>query len=158
MKWIAFALAAGLALAAFGLWPFEPQEPGNLLPVRTLCAAADGEAVEIRTDNGLYGRGRTYGEAMDALEKSAPGTAFFASCSEVILCPAKQLLAAAAADDRLRPAVSLYDCDSVPDPAGVQGILDAHRGGVTLSDVRRGEAELPRLEEQNGGWFVDAVS
>ena len=84
---------------------------------------------------------------MAALERTAPGRAFFAACSAVVLC-GEGSLDAVLSDSRLRPAAMVYAAPFVPNAAQLQPVLAAHPGGVRIADLQRGADAIPMLE----GW------
>lgn len=154
MKIIAAALALQLLLCAFGLYPFSGQKAADLQPVQLILVEQLPGAVCLRTDNGLSGCGADYAEAMRCLQAAAPGKAFFASCSAVVLCGGMQSLEAVQNDPQLRPAALVYAAPFAPDAAQLQPVLLAHPGSVRLADLQRGEMKLPRLIPRAEGWLV----
>ncbi|MBE6955359.1 MAG: hypothetical protein E7449_05535 [Ruminococcaceae bacterium] len=155
MKVIASLLVLQLLLAAFGLFPFSGEKIADLQPVQVLTVQQLPGAVLLRTDNGLSGYGADYAEAMERLEKTAPGKAFFACCSAVVLCGGEESLSAVVQDARLRPAAAVYRAPFAPDAAQLQPVLAAHPGGVRIADLQRGGESLPQLIPLEEGWLVE---
>ena len=154
MKIIAALLALELLLAAFGLFPFRMQDVADLKPVQVLTVQQLPGSVLVRTDSGLSGRGADYWQAMAILEQTAPGEAFFASCSAVVLCGGEKSLSAVLEDARLRPAAAVYAAPVAPNAAWLQSILQAHPGGIRIADLQRGAKPLPQLIPLEEGWLV----
>lgn len=155
MKHLVWVLGGVLLLSAFGLYPFSGQKLADLQPVQVLTVQQLPYGVAVQTDNGLAGLGENYDEAMTRLEQTAPGKAFFASCSAVILCGGEQSLDAVLHDERLRPAAAVYAAAYAPSAAQVQPVLAAHPGSVRIADLKRGERELPQLIAVQEGWLVE---
>ena len=155
MKAAAWVLAGYLLLSAFGLKAFSGNKLSDLQPVQLLIVQQLPDGVAVKTDNGLSGYGKDYDEAMQRLEQTAPGKAFFASCNAVVLCGGKQSLRAVLEDARLRPAAMVYAAPFAPEPAQLQPVIAAHPGSVRIADFKGGGEEPTQLIPLAEGWMVE---
>lgn len=145
-----------LAVAAAAVWGLtmvsdSQSDVGELLPVQTLVVSRDGGQWLLRGDGELLGRGETWAAAMEDLEQSASGEAFFGCTGHVVFdADAAAALPEAMQDSRLRPAARLYlgRGDIAPDEA--TAYLTVHPGEKTIqtltADVLEGRpVRLPLL-------------
>ena len=150
---------AALAAAVF-LTPFHSRDAAKLLPVQTLAMSGQDGLCVLKTDNGLYGTGKTSAEAVADLERTAPGT--------VVLSTARQLVVAdsGAGDlgsllalEVLHPGTALYAAEGPVDPADAAAFLNRCGSCLTVTRYQAaalaGEAvALPRLTGGEGRYSI----
>ena len=153
--WIWLALLA--AVAAFGLFPAQGTDAAELQPAQLLLVSASGGTLQVETDQGSVGLGRTLDEAMADLRAGAAGTVFFGTVEHVVGAQgARYLLPQLAASDELRPAARLYLAPVLPEAGEAAQFLAAHPGRLTLQRARAAllygqTAEPPELLTTEGG-------
>lgn len=148
-------IAVGLVLA--GILPLETHDPSELLPARVLTIRTEDGWVYTACDNGAEGVGKTFDAALEDMARSAEGILFLDTAEHILLHGgARELTAQVVRSARLRPAAKLYlTGNRMPDAGRCAEFLQAHPGGVTLSEVRAamlgaGSVTLPRVVETEG--------
>ena len=152
-------LIAALAAAVF-LTPFRSRDAAKLLPVQTLSLYGQDGLCVLKTDNGLYGTGKTPAEAVADLEQTAPGTVVLSTARQLViadsgagdLCPLLAL-------EVLHPGTALYAADRPVDPADAAAFLNRCGSGLTVSRYQAaalmGETvALPRLTGGEGRYSI----
>lgn len=83
-KW-ALGIFAALAVGYFGLLPFESTDAGELYVVETLLVEADENQVRLYSGDTM-GSGATPAEAVQDMERKAPGQLFLRQTKRLIFC------------------------------------------------------------------------
>ncbi len=158
-----FCILAALA-GLFGLLPFTPSDAAELVVVQTLVVAEDAAGrVTLFAADGLTGEGADFEAAAEDLAARAPGELFLGAVEHLILTgTSADCLADAAHGDTLRPAVRVYTSELpaqrlAEDSETLTSFLNAHPGGVRLSDVRAALYEgagvnIPHLNGEEGSY------
>lgn len=150
---------AALAAAVF-LTPFHSRDAAKLLPVQTLSMYGQNGFCVLKTDNGLYGSGKTPAEAVADLEKTAPGTVVLSTARQLVIADCEAVYLRPLLDlEVLHPGTALYAADDPVDPADAAAFLDRCGSGLTVSRyqaaVLAGEAiALPRLTGGEGRYSI----
>lgn len=123
-------------LLALALIPVRSVATGELLPVEVLQAERTGTEINLRTDTGNEGRGRTVDAAFADMRKRASG--------EVYLKTVKYLIITEGAEDalqglkeHLKPDVRVCKGRRGMDITGVAEYLSKHPPDDKLKDVIR---------------------
>lgn len=82
-KWILTALV--VVVGWCGWLPFEAVDAGKLYVVETLMVEQVGHGVNLAAGD-VQGSGKTVEEALEMLQRNAPGTVFLRQTRRVILC------------------------------------------------------------------------
>lgn len=156
MKKVLLLAAVVAAVWTLTLASESQKDVGDLLPIQTLMVTRQNGQLEVRGDGDLLGCGETWAAAMENLEQTASGEAFF-GCTEHVVFDRNAIsyLPDAMADHRLRPAARLYLSSGSVDPDEATAYLDAHPGGKTIqkltADVLEGKpVKLPILHSDEG--------
>ena len=146
MNRICIALLAAASVICMCMLPRTGADAAELLPAQVLVIARENGQITVESDNGASGTGATLPDALDSMEKSAAGTLFLDTAEHIVLLQsARELLPAAARQERLRPAAKLYLARmEALDAEACVTYLQAHPGRLTLAEAR---AALLRAEE-----------
>ena len=159
MNRICIALLAAASVICMCMLPRTGADAAELLPAQVLVIARENGQITVESDNGASGTGATLPDALEAMEKSAAGTLFLDTAEHIVLLQsARELLPAAARQDRFRPAAKLYLARmEALDAEACVAYLQAHPGRLTLAEARAAllRAEKPEpavlLLEKGGG-------
>ena len=109
MNRICIALLAAASVICMCMLPRTGADAAELLPAQVLVIARENGQITVESDNGASGTGATLPDALDSMEKSAAGTLFLDTAEHIVLLQsARELLPAAARQERFRPAAKLY--------------------------------------------------
>ena len=146
MNRICIALLAAASVICMCMLPRTGADAAELLPAQVLVIARENGQITVESDNGASGTGATLPDALDSMEKSAAGTLFLDTAEHIVLLQsARELLPAAARQERFRPAAKLYLARmEALDAEECVTYLQAHPGRLTLAEAR---AALLRAEE-----------
>lgn len=142
--------AAGVIL--MGALPFRGYDVGMLCPVETVLVRREGDGLRLETDTGALGLGADWESAMGDMEKRTGAVVFPGTVTHVII-EEEGLLPALLEERTLNPNCGVYLGENITDPAEAGTYLSAHRGGVSLGELRAGERP-PRLKQQEGGFCL----
>lgn len=144
-----------LALVLTGSLPFRGHDVGKLRPVETI-AVSGGDIVKLRTDMGDVGSGRSWADALEDLEKTAPGAIFQGTVSYILLEDSgEDLLGTILSQENLNPGCGICLAPEGVDPQKAGEYLRAHEPGENLRSLRGKELyELPRLIESEGRFYL----
>lgn len=137
MKGLICVLVVFALLSLGGMPPFENHDASELLPVQVLVAEFSEQGVTLTGDEGQYGSGRSWAEAVEDLKNTASGVAFLQTAEKVILTgdwqPALQTVIASG---DLRPAAELFQGDVGADAAQLYAYLKTRVSKVTVAGLR----------------------
>ena len=132
MKWHQALLLAVLLTLLLGL-PFREYDTKKLLPMKTLQAERRDGKIHLVSEAG-EGCGKTWEQAVEQLERQAPGEVFFDTAEQAVFTD--DILAREAAESGLlRPSAQVYFAEELRDPAGLYEALSAHPSGLKISDL-----------------------
>lgn len=159
MNRICIVLLAAASVICMCMLPRTGADAAELLPAQVLVIARENGQITVESDNGASGTGATLPDALDSMGKSAAGTLFLDTAEHIVLLQsARELLPAAARQERFRPAAKLYLARmEALDAEECVTYLQAHPGRLTLAEARAAllRAEEPEpavlLQEKGGG-------
>lgn len=154
--------AAAVAVAGFLGWlPAEQKDVGGLLPAQTLVLTLQDGQLDLDGGQDLKGTGWTWETAMEDLEATAPGRAFFGATEHIVLVgDAAGILQDVLQDQNLRPAARIYAGKGTVEADSATEFLNAHKAGVTIQSLRSAILEgrdlnLPLLTGEDGRYHLD---
>ncbi len=162
MKRLLLCALAVAAAGLCGLLPANQKDVGDLLPVRTLVVAREGDILTLDGGEDLHGEGADWSSAMDDLRATAPGDAFFGTMGQIVLTEdALAVLPDVLREKEVRPAARVYAGTGKIDPETASDFLEAKKGGVTVqtlwaASLEGREETLPRLDGENGRYHLYA--
>ena len=145
--WKIGLLAAAVLLPKLGT---PAVDVGRLEPVQAVLLTAAEDSVELRTDTGAVGEGKTLADAVAALRSAASREVFLDTADFLVLSgvtpPAEVLL------EVFRPACAVCRTDCDTDPEAAAEYLRQHPPIRTLGELRAGlpEAEKLTITERGG--------
>ena len=137
----------GFLIAAAMMIPTKPLELGKLKPVEVIQIDYRGDLVQIKTDTGDSGQGKTVELAIRNLRETTAGTVYL-DTAEYVLLPKNESVV-----ERMSPYLKknvrlcLWRGEMKLDE--VAAYLDAHSPKMKLKDYRAG-MQLEVLKEEKG--------
>ena len=144
-RWQMVLLAAAVLLPKLGT---PAVDVGKLEPVQTVLAIGSDAGVELRTDTGAAGKGKTLSEAVEVLKTGAAKEVFLDTADFLLfrgeIPPVRQLL------ELFRPACGVCRAEPGIEPETVSAWLCQHPPGRTLGQLRAGLPETQELHWSEG--------
>ena len=137
----------GVLIAVALMIPTKPLELGKLKPVEVIQIIHSEELIQIKTDTGDSGKGKTVELAIQDLQKTTAGTVYLDTAEYVLV--AKDQAVAEGMLPYLKETVRLCQWEGEMKLDEVAEYLDAHSPKMKLKDYRAGML-LEILKEENG--------
>ena len=137
----------GVLIAAALMMPTKPLELGKLKPVEVIQIDNRGGRIQIKTDTGDSGDGKTVELAIRDLQETTAGTVYL-DTAEYALLP-KDAAVVEQMTPYLKRSVRLCQWEGEMKLDEVAVYLDAHGPKLKLKDYRMG-MQLEILKEENG--------
>ncbi len=150
-----WTVLAALAAAALLLAPAEATDVGELLPVELLYIYKEDGRVCVQTDTENWGIGDDLTAALTDLKATAPGNLFLETAEYLIVTKdTAELLPQLW--QILRPGTEVVL--GIQADAQAAAFLAAHKPGVTLNDIRSGNADLPILTRTEERYRLESTT
>ena len=113
-------------LALLFLAPLERLDIAHLEPVQTLAVRVNGNTVELETDTGNSGQGRTVAQAVKELEENTSGVIYL-DTAQYLLLTESALSVTEELADYLRPGIRVCMWDGEGNVAGAAQYLEIRK-------------------------------
>ena len=137
----------GVVIAAALMIPTKPLELGKLKPVEVIQIDQQGDLIQIKTDTGDLGQGKTVELAIRDLQETTAGMVYL-DTAEYVLLP-KDESVVGQVSPYLKNGVRLCQWEGEMKLDEVAVYLDAHSPKIKLEAYRLG-MQLEVLTEENG--------
>lgn len=137
-------LYLGTLLLVGMMSPFSGTDVGELQPVQLVMVTAGQGVVEITTDTGDLGQGRTVQEAFADMQQTSPKKIFVETAEYLLIDRAAETVLPDITNI-LRPSCAVCLAEAEMDLMVAAEFLNNHLPELTLQDYRTGGHNLPVL-------------
>lgn len=145
-RW-AFYLAIIGSVAALNATTSIGSDVGKLDPVQVVCVSAERGWIEVGTDTGAQGSGRTVEEAIRDMEETATAKVYLDTAEYLVV--SEQALVEGLVE-HLRPSCEICMGQGELELERVGEFLQVHEPGVTMIEYLAEGHALPVLMEREG--------
>lgn len=142
-KWIVYLLVvAAIPFLSYG--GFGGEDIGKLAPVQAVLLRTEENDIQLLTDGGQLGEGKTTDTAIEDLSETSSTRMFLDTAEYLLLEPGTEEFLPQL-QKYLRPSCSLCYISGQIDPAAAAKYLQLHQPDLTLAQYEAGERQLPTL-------------
>ena len=142
-KWMVYLLAlAAIPVLSYG--GFGGKDIGKLAPVEAVLLRTEVNNIQLLTDSGQLGEGKTPVTAIEDLSATSSARVILDTAEYLLLEPGTEAFLPQL-QKYLRPSCSLCYISGQIDPAAAAKYLQLHQPDLTLAQYEAGERQLPTL-------------